>query len=59
MNKVVVRKDNLESASLEGKPTPCAGRKAAVVGSENPAKQPATILHNTTGVVEQGMCSEG
>ena len=50
MGKVVVYVDNLEGAGQEGKPTPCAWRKAAVVESENPVEQPAAILHGTTGV---------
>jgi hypothetical protein len=50
MGKVVVYVDNLESESQEGKPTPCAWRKAAVVESENPVEPPAAILHGTTGV---------
>lgn len=56
MDKVVVREDNLESVSREGKPTLCAGRKAAVLGSET-AEESGDYPQHTTGVVEQGMCT--
>jgi len=56
MDKVVVREDNLERVSREGKPTLCAGRKAAVLGSEIP-EESGDYPQHTTGVVEQGMCT--